>query len=90
MSLHFLVLDTPLDYAILGSVELENSQSIICLACRSICSLLPYNGIFKWLTVMVYLSPALQHRDVISICGILRRTSEGARLYGTLMDSLLL
>ena len=31
LSIHFLVLDTSLDYAILGSLELENAQSVICM-----------------------------------------------------------
>ena len=60
ISIHFLVLNTPLDYAILGSLELENCQSIICMACKSITSILPYNGTFQWMSLTTYVSPSLQ------------------------------
>ena len=60
MSIHFLVLDTSLDYAILGSLELENCQSIICMACKSITSILPYKGTFQWMSLTTYVSLSLQ------------------------------
>ena len=61
LSIHFLVLNIQLEYAIIGSLELENSQSIICLSCRSICSILLHNDRFKWLSLVVSSSPSLSN-----------------------------
>ena len=56
-----MVLIIQLEYAIIGTLELENSQSIICLSCRSICSILLHNDKFKWLSLVVYPSPSLRN-----------------------------
>jgi hypothetical protein len=38
LSVHFLILDSDLPYGILGALELQNTQTIICLSCKSISS----------------------------------------------------
>ena len=38
LSVHFLILDSDLQYGILGALELENTQTIICLAFKSMSS----------------------------------------------------
>ena len=61
LSVHFLILDSDLQYGILGLLELENNQTIICLACKSISSFI-YNGdIFQWTTLTTYDSHDLKN-----------------------------
>ena len=54
LSVHFLVLDSNIQYGILGALELQNTQAIICLACMNISSFVYNENRFQWTTLTTY------------------------------------
>ena len=61
LSVHFLVLESDLQYAILGGLELENTQTLLRLACKSMCSFLHNGEESQWTSLRTYQSYDLEN-----------------------------
>ena len=60
IAIQYLVLDAPLTYTILGSLELENCKAILCIPCKSLDMILWQENKLTWSKPTVYISPLLE------------------------------
>ena len=67
LSVQFLILESDLQYGILGGLELQNTQTILCLACKSMSSLLNNGKEIEWTKLRTYQSYDLKNEFPDSI-----------------------